>query len=79
MQIPDELKQQLDEVAASEGRSVSEIAAAALENYLAQHQENVASIRRGIDDLEAGRTIDGDLVDRWLASWGTDHELPRPK
>jgi predicted transcriptional regulator len=35
-------------------------------------------IEAGIDDIEAGRVIDGDKVMEWLESWGTDRELEPP-
>lgn len=35
-------------------------------------------IQEGLDDLKAGRTVDGDEVMRWIESWGTGSELPPP-
>jgi len=32
-----------------------------------------------IDDVAAGRVVDGDAVHRWMRSWGTANELPIPK
>lgn len=33
----------------------------------------------GEADADAGRVIPHEAVKAWLVSWGTDHELPRPK
>ena len=30
--------------------------------------------REALDDLQAGRVVDGDAVLRWLESWGTEGE-----
>lgn len=32
-----------------------------------------------IEDVAAGRVVDGDAVHRWMRSWGTADELPMPK
>jgi predicted transcriptional regulator len=33
----------------------------------------------GVLDADEGRVASHEAVRRWLLSWGTDHELPRPK
>lgn len=38
-----------------------------------------AATLRGIADAKAGRTVSHEAVMRWVASWGTDNPLPRPK
>ncbi len=38
-----------------------------------------AATLRGLADFKAGRTISHEAVMRWVASWGTDEPLPRPK
>ncbi|MGV3580504.1 CopG family transcriptional regulator [Brevundimonas sp.] len=38
-----------------------------------------AATLRGIEDFKAGRTASHEAVMRWVASWGTDKPLPRPK
>lgn len=32
-----------------------------------------------IADIEAGRFVSHEAVVRWIESWGTENELPRPK
>jgi predicted transcriptional regulator len=38
-----------------------------------------AADARAEADVKAGRLIGHDAVKRWIASWGTDKPLPRPK
>ena len=41
--------------------------------------EHLAAVDRGIADGEAGRTVPWEDVKRWMLSWGTPEELPRPR
>ena len=38
-----------------------------------------AADAEGLADIEAGRTVSGEAVERWIRSWFTDHELPPPR
>ncbi len=38
-----------------------------------------AATLRGLADFKAGRTVSHEAVMRWVASWGTENPLPRPK
>jgi predicted transcriptional regulator len=37
------------------------------------------AVEEGLADAKAGRLVDGESVMSWLASWGTDNELPPPR
>jgi predicted transcriptional regulator len=39
----------------------------------------LAEIRAGIADLDAGREVSHEEVSRWLRSWGTEDELDAPE
>ena len=39
----------------------------------------VAAIEEARADVDAGRTAPYEAVRRWLLSWGTKKELPRPR
>ena len=39
----------------------------------------VAQIKEGMRQADAGLTIPGEDMDKWMASWGTAHELSPPK
>jgi predicted transcriptional regulator len=38
-----------------------------------------ANLRRIMADMEAGKFVSNEAVMRWVASWGTDNPLPKPK
>ena len=38
-----------------------------------------AAIDEARADVDAGKTVSYDEVRRWLLSWGTKKELPRPR
>jgi predicted transcriptional regulator len=39
----------------------------------------VAAIEEARAQVDAGKTVPFEEVRRWLLSWGTETELPRPK
>ena len=45
---------------------------------LANEIESRASIELGLEDIAAGRVVDGDEVMDWIASWGTPDEKAPP-
>lgn len=75
--IDDASNDELQELAKSEGRSIEELLQAAVSAFLAR-RKYLAAIDEGLADAKAGRVIDGDRVDAWLASWGTENELDPP-
>jgi predicted transcriptional regulator len=42
-------------------------------------EADAAADARAEADIEAGRVISHEAMTRWLQSWGTANELPRPK
>jgi RHH-type rel operon transcriptional repressor/antitoxin RelB len=77
--ISNELKEKLDSLAQATQRSKSFLAAEAIQRYVEEEAWQVAHIQQGIEQADAGKVVAGEDVDRWLASWGTPAELPRPK
>lgn len=57
-----EVSQRLDELAALTRRSKSYLANEAIERYLQDEEEYVASVRRGVADADAGRLFTTDDV-----------------
>jgi predicted transcriptional regulator len=45
----------------------------------ADREARAASIACARAQVDAGETVSGDTVFRWLRSWGTDTELPAPE
>ncbi|GAA5266472.1 hypothetical protein ACOSOMT5_P2899 [Acidiphilium sp. MT5] len=39
----------------------------------------VATVKRGLASMGAGRTVPYEDVRRWVLSWGTSNELPKPE
>jgi predicted transcriptional regulator len=48
------------------------------EIVLADDDEIREKVRRGREDIAAGRIVDDDQVDAWLESWGKHDELAPP-
>ena len=81
LRIPDDLHEPLDKTARELQRSKNWIINQALRDYLKRREvekqrwvETLASL----ESVKAGRLIDGDEVDTWMESWGTDNEKPAP-
>jgi len=36
-------------------------------------------VRKGIDAANRGDMIEGEAIDQWLSSWGTENELEPPE
>ncbi len=73
------IKQRLEKLARSTGRSRSVLAAEAIHEYLNVSEWQVAGIHRAIASLDRGEGIAHGQVKEWLASWGTDDEAVQPK
>jgi len=39
----------------------------------------VAAVKEGIASADAGRAVPYEDVRKWLLSWGTENELPKPE
>ena len=72
----------LDAVTEKLQRSRNWVINEAVREYVAKHsledarwQETLAAI----ESVAAGQVVDGDVVHRWMRSWGTPDELPPPK
>jgi predicted transcriptional regulator len=79
LRIDETLKSKLESLAEATQRSKSFLAAEALERYVAEESWQVSEIKEGMRQAAEGLVIAGEDMDKWLASWGTDHELPPPK
>ncbi len=73
------LKERLADIARDMGRDPAEVACMAIEAYIEANAWQVRQIREGLDEAVSGTPgVPHEEVMEWLASWGTDHELPRP-
>lgn len=83
IKLNDDLKGRVKNLAKSRRRSAHWLMMEAIEQYVEREEKREAFMR---DTLEAweeyqstGLHASADEVEKWLASWGTDNELPPPK
>ena len=75
-----ETREQLEELAKSTKRSRSFLAAEAIEEFVRANAWQVELIEKRLARAKAGGpSVPHEEVDRWLASWGSDDELPKPR
>ena len=82
VRLADDLTGQVEALAAKLQRSKSWIINEALRDYVERAEGDAQRWRetiKALDSVKAGKLIDGDAVDKWIASWGTDKELPPPR
>lgn len=70
MNIPldDALAKELEELAKETGKPVAELAVDAVRALLARRQY-LKAIEEGLDDVRAGRVVDGEEIDGRLDGW----------
>ncbi|AYQ86715.1 MULTISPECIES: CopG family ribbon-helix-helix protein [Burkholderia] len=78
-QLPVDLVERMDAMAARLDRSKQWIVRKAVVAYLARAERERAMIQEGLDDVDAARLVSMEAMERWADSLGTDHELPLPK
>ena len=82
VRLADDLTNQVEALAAKLQRSKSWIINEALRDYVARAEGDAQRWRetiKALDSVKVGKLIEGDTVDKWIASWGTDKELPPPR
>ncbi len=82
VRMPDDLMQQLDATAVRLRRSKGWIINDAVREYLEREdvrRRRYEETQEALNDLDAGRLVDGDEVLAWLDSWGSDNESEPPR
>jgi len=80
LRIDRKLSNRLEKRARQAKRSKSSLVAHAVEAFFEMEDEQMASIRRSLAQAKAGGPfVEHEDVMRWIESWGTPNELPRPK
>jgi RHH-type rel operon transcriptional repressor/antitoxin RelB len=80
VRLTPEVKEKLDSLAHTTKRSKSYLASEAIEAYVNLNAWQVAHIQAALaEDEEGGPGVPHEEVVRWMQSWDTDHELPRPE
>lgn len=82
VRMPDDLAERLEQTARLMRRAKGWVINEAVREYVEREERRQQMLREtqeGLDDIDAGRVVDGEAVMAWLESWGTDHELEPPK
>ena len=83
LDLDSETDARLSELAAERGQEIAAViaeAVALLDSTIELQLPHVAEDRRRYDDfLKTGLAVPFDDVKAWVASWGSDNELPRPQ
>jgi predicted transcriptional regulator len=80
--MPDELLEKLEKTAEKMRRSKGWIIKDAVTEYLAKEERNsrmLEETREALEDIKAGRVVDGADVFEWLESWGKHDEKTPPE
>ncbi|BAS58188.1 MULTISPECIES: CopG family ribbon-helix-helix protein [Leptolyngbya] len=80
VQLPIEIKQKLEALATSTNRSQSWLVTQAITTYVETQSQQIQQIEAAVDLAESDRAVwvEGEAVEAWLNSWGTDNEKPTP-
>jgi RHH-type rel operon transcriptional repressor/antitoxin RelB len=76
VRLPKQDLARLELLARDTRRSRSYLAAEAISKYLDHQEWRIREIKKGFESGEREGWISDDVMDAWLLSWGTDHELP---
>ncbi len=80
IEISGQLATRLSELADQAGRPVADLADEAIAEYIERYAEQIVEVRKALDEVRSGApTIPHAEVERWVKSWGTENELPRPR
>jgi predicted transcriptional regulator len=80
VRLTPEVREKLDALARDTRRSKSYLASEAIESFVNLNAWQVAHVKAALAEDEQGAPgVPHDEVMRWMESWGTDHELPRPE
>jgi RHH-type transcriptional regulator, rel operon repressor / antitoxin RelB len=79
VRVETDVKERLEKLAKSTGRSRSFLAAEALNEYLDVNEWQVAGIRKAMGSLDRGEGVPNEQVKAWVNSWDGKREPPTPK
>ena len=79
VRLPEELRREVDAFAKASKRSRSFVVKEAVAAYMHDQRAYLAAIDEALAEADKGVFISGEKVMEWLASWGTDNELPPPE
>ena len=77
--IDPEMKASLEAAASASDRTPGYLAKKAVADYLEAREEKRRAIEEALEDAKKGYFISSESMHRWMDSWGTENELPRPE
>jgi len=72
-------KHRLDVLAKRSRRTKSFLAAEAIGAYVEAEEWQLGEIRKGLEELDAGRGVSHEKVSKWLRSWSKQGETKTPR
>lgn len=80
VRLPAEVKQKLEALAISMNRSELWLAAQAIAIYVEEQSWQIQQIEAAIAIADSDKAVwaEGEAVEAWLSSWGTETEKPTP-
>ena len=79
LRLDPDLNDRIAAVAAALDRPKSWAIEQAVKEYVANQEWQLAAIREGIEDADAGRVVDHRKVEEWVASWSSGEPKPTPE
>lgn len=79
IRLTPEVSEKLEALARDTKRSKSYLAGEAIASYVDRNAWQIEEIKEGLEEAWSGTPgVPHDEVEKWVRSWGTEHELPRP-
>jgi predicted transcriptional regulator len=80
VRLSPDLSNKLEALAGDVRRSKSDLASDAIAAYVDCTARQIEEIKRGLEEAKLGAPgVPHAEVVKWVRSWGTENELPRPK
>ncbi len=79
VRLPDDLRNEVDRLAALTKRSRSFIVKEAVAAYIADQRDYLKAIDEALQEADKGIFVSGEAAFKWLDSIGTPDELPAPE
>lgn len=79
MRVDKDLKAAIEEEAQRQDISASQIATRAIRSHLAAQEARREAIEAAMEEAKKGAFISSEKMLAWMASWGTENELPIPE
>jgi predicted transcriptional regulator len=79
LRLPEEVSNDLKFLSSAMNRSQSSIAAEVLAENIAEKVYRIRAIQDAKEEAKKGAFISQEAMEKWVASLGTDNELPTPE